>query len=82
MEHSLFLKNKKAQDDLIDAICEQYPMIENRTHLNIFSIDPEGCVDIDDAIGITNNAVSVYIANVPLIIDHLNLWQNKHNYVN
>ena len=75
-KQTLFLKNKKAQDALIDAICEQYPMIENRTHLNIFSIDPEGCVDIDDAIGITNNAISVYIANVPLIIDHLNLWQN------
>ena len=75
-KQTLFLKNKKAQDALIDAICEQYPMIENRTHLNIFSIDPEGCVDIDDAIGITNNVVSVYIANVPLILDHLNLWQH------
>ena len=79
-KQTLFLKNKKAQDALIDAICEQYPMIENRTHLNIFSIDPEGCVDIDDAIGIVEHAdhtvVSVYIANVPLILDHLNLWQN------
>jgi len=75
-KQTLFLKNKKAQDALIDAICEQYPMIENRTHLNIFSIDPEGCVDIDDAIGITNNGISVYIANVPLILDHLNLWQH------
>jgi len=75
-KQTLFLKNKKAQDALIDAICEHYPMIENRTHLNIFSIDPEGCVDIDDAIGITNTTISVYIANVPLILDHLNLWQH------
>ena len=75
-KQTLFLKNKKAQDALIDAICEQYPMIENRTHLNIFSIDPEGCVDIDDAIGITNTTISVYIANVPLLLDHLNLWSH------
>lgn len=78
-KQTLFLKNKKAQDALIDSICEQYPMIENRTHLNIFSIDPEGCTDIDDAIGITHHAdhttISVYIANVPLILDHFNLWQ-------
>ena len=78
IKETLFLKNKKVQDDLIDAICEQYPTIENRTHLNIFSIDPEGCVDIDDAIGIVEHkdhtVISIYIANVPLILDHFNLW--------
>jgi len=79
-KETLFLKNKKAQDALIDSICERYPMIENRTHLNIFSIDPEGCTDIDDAIGIVEHLnhtiISVYIANVPLILDQFNLWQH------
>ena len=80
ISETLFLKNKKVQESLIDEICERYPFIENRTHLNIFSIDPEGCTDIDDAIGIVEHkdhtTVSVYIANVPLILDHFNLWQH------
>lgn len=74
-----FLKEKNKQAILVDAICENYLDIENRTHLNIFSIDPAGCTDIDDAIGIVTNktytTISVYIANVPLIIDHFKLWQ-------
>ena len=79
ISETLFLKNTKEQDSLIDSICEHYPSIENRTHLNIFSIDPEGCTDIDDAMGIVEHkdstTISVYIANVPLILDHFNLWQ-------
>ena len=74
-----FLKEKHTQTTLVDAVCEKYPDIENRTHLNVFSIDPAGCTDIDDAIGIvtskTHTTISVYIANVPLILDHFNLWQ-------
>jgi hypothetical protein len=80
IKETVFLKNKKVEDSLIDGICDQYPSIENRTHLNIFSIDPEGCTDIDDAIGITQSStyttISVYIANVPLILDYFNLWQH------
>lgn len=78
-KHTSFLKAKNTQTTLVDQICENYLDIENRTHLNIFSIDPAGCTDIDDAIGIVRHAnhttISVYIANVPLIIDHFNLWQ-------
>ena len=78
-KHLSFLKEKNTQTILVDAICENYPGIENRTHLNVFSIDPAGCTDIDDAIGIVKHAnhttISVYIANVPLILDHFNLWQ-------
>jgi len=45
----------------------------------IFSIDPAGCKDIDDAIGLRivdkhHSIVSIYIANVPLMLDYLNLW--------
>lgn len=75
-----FLKEKHTQTTLVDALCEKYLDIENRTHLNVFSIDPAGCTDIDDAIGIvtskTRTTISVYIANVPLILDNFNLWQH------
>ena len=42
------------------------------------SIDPEGCEDIDDAFSCKQNddgtvTLSVYIANVPVWLDHLEL---------
>ena len=45
----------------------------------MFSIDPANCNDIDDAIGLSRSAVgetilSIYIANVPLVLEHLELW--------
>jgi exoribonuclease R len=52
--------------------------LENRLTYDIFSIDPIGSRDIDDAMGITycgnNVIISVYIANVAVLLDHLNLW--------
>ena len=54
--------------------------IEDRRAYPIISIDPEGCTDIDDAIGLSktsqgNTVISIYIANVPLMIEYLDLWQ-------
>jgi exoribonuclease R len=52
--------------------------IEDRRHLNIFSIDPENCKDVDDAMGIrktdTGYIISIYIANVTIWMEILKLW--------
>jgi exoribonuclease R len=64
----------------INHTLEAYPNIEDRREHVIFSIDPKGCKDIDDAMGIVMNAnenkciVSVYIANVTLWMETLKLW--------
>lgn len=50
--------------------------IQNRIDYNIISIDPENCRDIDDAIGLQNNILSIYISNVPILLETLNLWKN------
>ena len=63
-------------------ILEKYPSIEDRTNQSIykiFSIDPPSCSDFDDAFSINqlgNNKykLSIYISNVPLWIDFLELW--------
>jgi len=51
---------------------------EDRRTYDIFSIDPLGSKDIDDAMGITYYGnkviISVYIANVAILLDHLNVW--------
>ena len=47
---------------------------------NIIAIDPAGCTDIDDAISIQkipnedSFVLSIYIANVPMMLEYLNLW--------
>ena len=59
--------------------------IADLTHIdNIVSVDPSGCEDIDDAFSIMRLPdqmpeqkvkVSIYIANVPLWLSVLDLWQ-------
>jgi exoribonuclease R len=53
--------------------------IEDRRKASILSIDPVGCNDIDDAIGLRTTAegetvLSIYIANVPMMLEYLQLW--------
>jgi len=82
-------KNEKDKADskhdvFIETMCQKYPQIENRTNFNewrIFTIDPRGSVDFDDAFSIKNVSpntvlVSIYIANVTIWMDFLNLWSS------
>jgi exoribonuclease R len=55
-------------------ITKKYPQIKDRRENNIITIDPVGSMDLDDAVGIENNILSIYIANVPLLIDELLAW--------
>ena len=73
-----------SQQAFIETIKERYKTIEDRTNQktwHIFSIDPEKCLDFDDAFSVRKTGentyvVSVYIANVSLWIDALNLWDS------
>ena len=54
--------------------------MQDRREMEIYSIDPEGAEDFDDAIGVVNTAcggtiVSVYIANVTAWFELLELWE-------
>lgn len=61
---------------LIESIIQKNKNIENRLDHNIFTIDPKLSKDLDDAISIRNNILSIYIANVPLFIEYLDLWDS------
>ena len=45
----------------------------------IFTIDPEGCKDYDDAISITEGTeeteITIYISNVPVFLEKTDLWK-------
>jgi exoribonuclease R len=78
----------KSNNVFIENIKEKYKSIEDRTNKNewsIFSIDPIGCLDFDDAFSIKkleNNKdndkymLSIYIANVTVWLDALNVWDS------
>ena len=65
---------KQANSYLIDSIMQRNMNIENRLNYNVFTIDPKFSTDLDDGIGIKDNNLSIYIANVPLLIEHFGLW--------
>ena len=60
------------------AVLTKYPYIEDRRKYNVFSIDPENCTDIDDAMGIITKddeyIISIYISNVTVWMEYLQLW--------
>lgn len=61
--------------------------IESRLDVPVYSIDPEGCTDIDDAFSIQplsgepGYQISIYIANVYVWIETLGMWDYIANRV-
>ena len=74
------LHNTKIED-ITAQIDKTYPEIQDRTHMKVFSIDPNVSKDFDDAIGIYTNekgekTISIYITNVVLWMNVLSLWSS------
>lgn len=76
--------DSRSQDALIESIKLKYPNIEDRTDKNIWNIltiDPPKSLDFDDGFSLINlddngnkKMLSIYIANVSIWLDVLNLW--------
>jgi len=72
----------KSHDGIIETIISKYPNIQDRTNQqfwNIITIDPLNSQDYDDGFSIVELAdgvkqLSVYISNVTIWMDVLNLW--------
>jgi len=72
---------KKNISFLIEDIFNKYKNIENRVDEYIITIDPSSCKDYDDALSFLEISedtykISVYISNVAIILDYLNLWDS------
>ena len=70
---------KRTSDYYIQTILKNYKL-EYRQHWKIFSIDPKGSRDFDDAFSISekgeNILLSIYISNVTIWLDVLDLWDS------
>jgi exoribonuclease R len=63
-----------------------YEIEDRRDYRHIFSIDPQGSMDFDDAFSIEpapdgTYMISIYIANVYVWLETLNLWKSFSNRV-
>lgn len=79
LNHSIQSFTKKAT-----LACKQYTSIvdeiANKNNLptrtgHIFTVDSSHTIDYDDAISIHKNVVSIYISNVPILLDYFGLSQ-------
>jgi len=74
----------KSHESIVDQILRKYPGIEDRTDQkfwHIMTIDPLNSQDFDDGFSIINlednvKMLSVYISNVTVWMDTLNLWSS------
>jgi exoribonuclease R len=75
---------KGEHEDFINSIKVKFPCIEDRTNIKdwyIFTIDPPKSQDFDDGFSIRVGEdgiqqISIYIANVTIWMDVLNLWES------
>lgn len=75
------ISDQKEPNSFITSICDKYPQIEDRTDWKIFTIDPSTSLDFDDGFSIkklndNQTLLSIYIANVTIWMDCLNLWSS------
>jgi exoribonuclease R len=78
---TIALQDKSSHETFIESIKDKYSCIENRTDWHIFTIDPPKSLDYDDGFSIKQldndiQQLSIYIANVTILMDVLNLWDS------
>jgi exoribonuclease R len=66
-------------ENIIDEIIQHYNIPYR--HDKVFTIDANNSIDLDDGISIKNNVISIYISNVPIVIDYLKLWGSFTNRI-
>jgi exoribonuclease R len=68
--------NRELGINIYDNIIKLHPNIEDRREHYVISIDPSGSTDLDDAFSMIDNKLSIYVANVPLLLDYFKLWDS------
>jgi exoribonuclease R len=77
--------NHISREKLVEELISNLKL-EDRRNYDVFTIDPIGCKDFDDAISVSllegnNYIISIYIANVAIILDYLHLWDKYSDRV-
>lgn len=80
------LKYGGLYSQIVSDILSKYSSIEDRTNYDVLTIDTLKTTDFDDAFSyreISNDecVISVYISNVPILLDYFNLWESFSNRI-
>ena len=70
---------KRKKGECVKELLNYYNNIVNLEEEEVFTIDPEGCLDFDDAVSIQKDkkakyVLRIYISNVSLWLDFFQLW--------
>jgi hypothetical protein len=73
----------KKNIDIIDKITEEYQITKISDNEHVFTIDSVHSNDFDDAISYVQDEhrINIYISNVAIIMDYLDLWDSFSNRV-
>ena len=79
--HNSIKEKATIHNTFIQEIFTKHSQIQDRTNWKIFTIDPQSSLDYDDGFSIkklndTQTLLSIYIANVTIWMDTLNLWSS------
>lgn len=84
-EYTLKKLKENSEEGYIDIIMKKHPSIIDCRDRNIYTIDPLRAKDFDDAFSIkqkkNNTIISIYIANVYMWFDILDLWKAFSNRI-
>jgi exoribonuclease R len=69
-------KREKDMDLMIKDMQTKYKLEDRTSWKHIFTIDPVGSVDFDDAVSLQKDTLSIYISNVSIWMETLNLWNH------
>ena len=68
--------NREYGSNIYDNLLKNNPNILDRREEYVISIDPAGSTDLDDAFSLKDDIISVYVANVPILLDYFKLWDS------
>ena len=75
----------KSEEEFVDHVMSTYALEDRRETYDIITIDPVGSKDFDDAFSIKKNngnyTLSIYISNVSIWMDTLDLWESFSNRI-
>lgn len=81
LNHSVSNLNKKLKKKIELDLKKEFPQLPVLTDRKIYTMDPKESRDFDDAFSICETKISIYITNVPMIIENLGLWESMSSRV-
>lgn len=68
--------NKEYGNNVYEKLLSTHKKILDRRNEYVISIDSACSTDFDDAFSLKDDTISIYVANVPMLLDYFKLWDS------